>query len=229
MLRPALLALALVSTPLVAADRTIGVGSFDRLRVDGAFEVRMTTGGSPRAKLSGDPHALELVDVQVNGSTLSIRRRADTVAAVRTAGEPVVVTLSAPTLTSAVLIGSGAVRVSGMRGERADLSVAGTGTITVEGLATEQASATVVGSGAVVLAGRARRLRLSTNGPGAIDASKLVADDLTVRLDGPGETLAQARYVATVSTTGAGRVVVTGNAKCTVRAPSGGAVVCGGT
>lgn len=225
-MRRLFLAMLLFSAPVAAADRTIGVGSFDRLRIDGAFDVRITTGASPRASLSGDAAAVDLVDVQVNGTTLTVRRRSGTIGRQRVA-PPVVVTLSTPNLVAASLVGSGSVRVKGMRSERADLSVAGTGTIVVEGLAAEQASALVVGNGRITLAGRATHLRLSTNGPGTIDAGKVLADDLTVRLDGPGETIAQARYVATLSSTGSGRIEVSGKPKCTVSAPAGGTILCG--
>lgn len=224
-----LLASALLSsgTPALAAERSVGVGTFDRVRVDGAFDVRIATGKPPRATLSGDSRALEFVDLRVDGTTLTLRRRSDDVATSRIAASPVIVTLSAQTLQSASILGGGRLAITGMRTTRADLSVAGTGTISVEELEAQQANASVVGGGAITLAGRALHARLSTNGPGSIDASGLAADDLVVRLDGPGETLAQARYVANVSTTGLGRVVVTGNAKCTVRAPAGGAVTCG--
>jgi hypothetical protein len=137
------------------------------------------------------------------------------------------VTLATPALASAVLIGSGSLQVTGMKTERADLSVAGTGTIAVAGIAADQTNATLVGNGGITLTGRTNRLRLSTNGPGSIDAARLVADDLTVRLDGPGETKAYARYLATVTTTGAGQITVAGKPNCTVRAPAGGAVACG--
>ncbi len=220
------LALVLLSAPAAAAERTIGVGSFDRVRVDGGFDVRITTGRSPRATISGDAAALDLVDLRVDGTTLHVHRLSDTSRTPR-GTQPVVVTLAAPTLVSASLIGGGRLAVTGMRTMRADLSVAGTGTIAVEGLAAEQANASLVGTGRITLAGRATHARLLTNGPGTIDASALAADDVTVRLDGPGETTAQARYTATVSSTGLGRVTVAGKPKCTVQPPAGGSVTCG--
>ena len=227
MLRPLLAAVLLIGVPATAAERTIGVGSFDRVRIDGAFDVRIATGESPRATLSGDARAIEAVDLRVDGTTLSVRRRNTDLASARAAAGPVVVTLAAPSLTSASILGSGKLAVTAMRGERADLSVAGTGTIAVDALDVQRANASIVGGGQIALGGRARYVRLSTNGPGTIDAAKLVADDLTIRLDGPGETLANARYVAAITATGLGRIVVTGNAKCTVRAPSAETVVCG--
>lgn len=210
-----------------AAERAVGIGTFDRVRIDGAFDVRIATGRAPRAALSGDARALDLVDLRVEGMTLYLRRRSDTNAVARVVSPVVIVTLSTQALASAAMLGSGKLTVAGMRTARANLSVAGTGVIAVEGMDAQQADALVVGGGSIALAGRALRARLSTNGPGGIDASGLVADDLTVRVDGPGETLAQARYQAAISMTGLGRVVVTGNATCTIRAPTGGDVACG--
>jgi hypothetical protein len=94
-------------------------------------------------------------------------------------------------------------------------------------MAAEQANASVVGGGRIALAGRATHARMLINGPGAIQAGALAVDDLTVRLDGPGETDARARYLANITTTGMGRVIVAGSPKCTVRAPAGGTVACG--
>lgn len=223
MLRSFLLAVVL-ATPAVAAERTVGVGSFDRVRIEGAFDVAVVTGRSPRAVLSGDPRTLELVEVRSDGATLTVRRRGDTAFRPTT---PLTVMLAAPSLRSMTVIGAARVHVSGMKIERADLSVAGSGTIAVERLAVEQANASVVGTGGITLAGRAAHLRLSTNGTGTIDAAKVDADDLVVRLDGPGETRATARYTATVGSAGSGRVIVAGKPKCTVRAPAGSDVVCG--
>ncbi len=227
MSRLLLAALIAVSAPAAAADRTVGIGTFDRLRIDGAFDVRITTGKSPRAALSGDAKALDWVDLKVEGTTLHLRRRSLDSASARAATGPVSVTLAAPTLVSAAMLGGGKLAVTRMRGARADLSVAGAGTITVDAVDAERANASIVGSGSITLGGRATYLRLSTNGSGTIDAAKLVADDLQVRLDGPGETLADARYLASITATGLGRIVVTGNAKCTVRAPSADIVTCG--
>ncbi|WP_374945267.1 GIN domain-containing protein [Sphingomonas sp.] len=209
-----------------AADRPVGIGTFDRVRIDGAFDVRIATGRSPRATLSGDARALDMVDLRVEGTTLYLRRRSND-AAVRAVSPVVVVTLSTQTLASVAMLGSGKLTVAGMHTERANLSVAGTGEIAVEGMDAQQTDALVVGGGSIALAGRAIKARLSTNGPGEIDAAGLATDDLTVRVDGPGETRAQARYQAAISMTGLGRVVVTGNATCTIRAPAGGDVVCG--
>ena len=77
------------------------------------------------------------------------------------------------------------------------------------------------------LAGRAGVARFVINGAGKIDADKLDAGDLTVRLDGPGGASARARYTASITNKGLGQVTVAGSPKCTVRGSRGGPVTCG--
>ena len=226
MIRVAMMLLFLLPSAASAADRTVGVGSFERLRVEGAFRVTVTA-GPPRATVSGDRRTVDEVEVRADGGTLVVRMGANgwgeqPVAA----GAPLTVTLSTPALVSATVIGGAQVTVDRMKGQRVDVSVSGTGGLALTGVDADQLNATVIGSASVTAAGRAAKARLLTNGPGTIDAGALVADDLFVRLDGAGETRAQARFTAQVVNTGLGRVTVVGNAKCSVKAVAG-LVSCG--
>jgi hypothetical protein len=210
------------------ASRTVSVGSFDRVRVEGPFEVRVAT-GSPRATITGDSRMTETVAVRVDGTTLSVRKGTGGWGEQpRTRGSrPIVITLSTPGLTSASVAAGGRLTIARMRGMRVDVTVSGNGSLSLAAADTDQLNATLIGTGQMTLAGRAARARLMTSGPGAIDASALVVDDLTVHLDGVGETKAAARYTAQVTNGGLGTVTVTGNAKCRVDAAAGGPVVCG--
>lgn len=229
------LALALAASGLgwavtaTAAERSVYVASFDKLRVQGPFAVRVATGQPPAATLSGDRAVIDAIEVQAEGSTLIIRN------GIRKWGEqpkgaatsPVVVILSTPVLATASVVGAGKLTIGRMQAARIDLSVTGAGTIGVGEIAADAANVTVVGSGAITLAGKAGNVRLMTNGPGAIDADGLDAGDLLVRLDGPGATRARARYTASIVNTGLGQVAVAGRPKCTVKADAGGPVACG--
>lgn len=226
-----LLAFALVTVafPAVAADRSYSVGSFERVRVEGPFEVRIVTGASPGARASGDNAIIDQLDIAVNGTTLVVRLGS------RGWGErpsnativPTVVTLSTPRLIAASVLAGGRVTVGTMKAQRVDLSITGAGTLDVPRVDTDQLISTVVGTGAITVGGRASRARLQTNGPGTTDASTLVTNDLIVRVEGAGETRASARYTAQVTSTGLGKVTVLGTAKCTVTALAGGPVSCG--
>jgi hypothetical protein len=210
-----------------AATRTVSVGSFDRVRVEGPFEVRVTI-GSPRATIVGSRSDNGVV-VRVDGTTLSVRRD------IGGWGEQprgasaglIVVMLTTPGLTSASVAAGGRLTIAKMRGMRVDVTVSGNGSLALAAADTDQLNATLIGTGQMSLAGRAARARLVTSGPGAIDASALAVNDLTVHLDGVGETRAAARYTAQVTNSGLGMVTVTGNAKCRVNAAAGGPVTCG--
>ena len=210
------------------ASRTVSVGSFDRVRVEGPFEVRVAI-GSPRATITGDSRMTETVAVRVDGTTLSVRKGTGGWGEQPRKGGsgPIVITLSTPGLTSASVAAGGRLTIARMRGMRVDVTVSGNGNLSLAAADTDQLNATLIGTGQMTLAGRAARARLVTSGPGAIDASALVVDDLTVHLDGVGETKAAARYTAQVTNGGLGTVKVTGKAKCRVDAEAGGPVVCG--
>ena len=227
MLRLALLPLALLAAPATAAEKRVAVGSFDRVRVNGPFEVTYAT-GSPNARLSGDPRAIERVDLRVDGTTLTVRYRSR-------GGEerfaapsgPVRVTLSSPSLASAAVFAGGRLSATRVKGDRIDLSISGAGQVAVADATAEQVNVTVIGTGEVTLAGRAARARYVMNGAGRIDAGKLEAGTVSVLLDGPGEIQAAARYDAIVTNTGLGAVSILGTPKCSVRARAGGPVACG--
>ncbi len=225
-----LLALLLVPGTAGAASRSYSVGSFDRVRVDGPFRVEIHTGASPGAAVDAGQALLDRVEIVSEGETLAVRYRVGQWSErgpSRRADAPAVVRLSTGAVRT-LLVGPGAeVTLDRARGQRVDLSVTGAGVLTVAAAEADQLAATVIGAGSITLAGHAGRARLLTDGPGTIDAGALVANDLTVRLDGSGETRAAARYTAQVTDTGLGRVTVTGPAKCTVTAPAGGQVACG--
>ncbi len=223
-------ALLLLTVPASAADRGYVVTDFDRIRVDGPFEVHVATRGAPLARASGPTGASDGLDIRVEGTTLIVRAGPRGWEALPGPGSPAapVVTLRTQNLRGATVIGGGKVEIVGpVRGQRVDLQVTGSDSLAVPGLDADQLDATLLGDGAMTLGGRAGRARLSTSGAGAVLASALVADDLIVRLDGTGSIVATARYTADVTTTGVGAATVYGKAACTVKAVAGGPVVCG--
>lgn len=221
--------LLLAATPALAAERGFAITSFERIRVEGPFDVRLATGQPPSARATGSADALDALDIAVQGNTLVVRNRA---AATSTRPTPrtaiTVVTLGTPRLTSATVFGGGSLAVTGkVQSQRVDMSINGSGSLSVTGVDADQLIATVIGTGSMTLGGRAAKVRLLTSGAGGIAADRLLADDLTVRVEGTGATSAAARYTADVTTTGIGGVTVLGTPACTVKALAGGPIRCG--
>jgi len=227
MIRP-ILALIALATPVAAQsrDKTVMLTSFDRIRVEGPFDVTLTTGKGAGGVLSGDDRAIERVNLRVEGRTLIVGAGVD-----GWGGYPgeaigqVTVRVTTPSLRSATVAGGGQLRVDRMRAQQIDLSVAGAGALSVAGVEADQVNATMNGSGAMTLAGKSGRARFVNSGTGAIDAAGLVARDLTVLSQGMGTGSFNALYTADISAMGLGGISVAGAAKCTVRGV--GPVACG--
>ena len=223
------LALFVAAWPAAAAERTYTIGSFDRVRVSGPFEVRLVVGDSPAARVTGDRELLDQVEVDVNGGTLVVSMGPNGWGERGAAPSAVpVVTLATPRLENATVNGGGRLVIEHMEGQALRLMVTGSGSIEAIGLDARQLDATVIGTGALRLSGEAARARLTSNGPASIEAADLVVDDLDIRTDGAGEAHVAARYTADVNAIGVGRVIVDGTPACTIRPAQGHApVVCG--
>jgi hypothetical protein len=218
------------AVPAHADTRRYSISNFDRIRVEGPFEVRLQTGKAPSGSAVADADTLDRLDIRVDGTTLTIRRNSngwgETPKSTRRA-QPMVITITTLLLRTALVNAGGKLAITGLKGQRADLSINGTGSVAVTGVDTDQFNATIIGTGTMTVAGRSGRAQLLTNGSGVTDARGLQVNDLIVRLDGPGETRAAARFTADVTNTGLGTISVAGNPACTVKAPAGGPVTCG--
>jgi len=61
------------SVPAVAAERRYSITDFNRVEVDGPYQVTLTTGGSSSARATGSSAALDRLSIEVMGQTLRIR------------------------------------------------------------------------------------------------------------------------------------------------------------
>src|SRR5579864_9742908 len=97
-----------IAAPVGAETRNFGITSFEKVRVDGPFKVRLTTGVAPFATATGSPAALDRVAIEVRGNTLVVHNNLDSWGGYpgKVAG-PVEVSLGTHDLSAAWLNGSG--------------------------------------------------------------------------------------------------------------------------
>lgn len=77
------------------ASHVYALTSFERVRVEGPFDVRLTAGASPAGKADGDPRAIDSVVLRLDGTTLTVRRALTEIGATDNgAGRPLVITLA---------------------------------------------------------------------------------------------------------------------------------------
>ncbi len=220
--------IAFATTPVRAADRNYSISSFERIRVEGAFEVRLATGKAPAARATGDASALEALSLTVEGQTLIVRARP--LAVGESPPSPkiaLVITLATPAIRSAAVNGGGRLTIDRLVGQRVDLSVNGAGALGVSGVAADQLVAIVIGAGTLSVTGRAGRARFQLSGPGTVDATALIVNDLVARSEGNGELRLSARYTADLISTGLGAITVLGKPSCIVKSQGGGPISCG--
>ncbi len=226
----AFLLLVVPGAASAAAGRSYVVTDYDRIRIDGPFDVALTTRTAPSARADGPAEASDTIDIRVEGRTLVVRAGSRGWGEVprRGAAKPLVIRLGVPMLRAATVVGGGRLAVAGpFRAQRVDLQVTGSGSIDAPALDADELNATMLGSGAMTLGGRGGRVRLLTSGTGGIDATALRSDALTVRLDGSGTVTATARFTADATSTGLGAVTIYGKPTCRVSAAASGPIRCG--
>jgi hypothetical protein len=225
---PAPLALFAFATPAAAAERTYPVSDFDRVQVEGPFEVVLATGQSTRVRASGSADAIERLSVAVEGRTLRIRinRSAWGGYPGQTPG-PVRVEAATSDLARASVVGSGSLTVDKARGLRLDLSVGGNGRLSVGRLEADNLVVGLLGSGRIVLSGHAKQLRATIAGSGDLDGRALTADDIQLSTDTAGSVVLGSARSAKIVARGAGDVTIGGNPACTVDSQGAGTVRCG--
>jgi hypothetical protein len=216
------LAAALVAltfaTPANAATRNFGVSGFEKIRVDGSFKVRLSTGVAPFAQASGSAAAVDRVSVTVRGNTLVVQTGVSSWGGYpgQQAG-PVEINIGTHELSSAWVNGSGSLAIDRAKGLKFDLSVQGSGTAAIEQVDVDQLNVNIVGTGSAVLAGRTGKLTALVRGVSSLDAAGLATKDATVGAEGAATVKANITNAVTVDGSGPATVVLAGAPSCTLR------------
>lgn len=224
----ALAGLILAASPAVAAERGYSVTSFDRIRVEGPFEVTVTTGKAVSAKASGSEEAIERLSLRVEGQTMLIRPNLSGWGGFPgKQSAPARIIVTTPRLDTAIVIGSGSLAINRMAAPRVVLTVEGSGRLAAQSVETDNLSLAVAGSGTIDVAGRAKTATGVARGTAEIRAADLAVSDLTLTSESAGAVTMQASRSAKVTALGIGEISVGGTAACEVRKTGGGPLICG--
>ncbi|HEX9947659.1 MAG TPA: head GIN domain-containing protein [Allosphingosinicella sp.] len=223
----ALLAFA-ASAPAAAAQRNYSVTDFDKVQVDGPYQVILRTGLTSGARGEGSTEALDGVSVDVQGGTLRVRRNRSAWGGYPGEGTgPVAIELTTRDVRGASVVGSGSLQIDRARGLRIDLSVSGSGRLTIGAVDADTLMVGLLGGGRITVAGRARQLKATVQGSGDLAAAGLSADDAQISSDTAGNVAVAVARTAKVTATGPGDVEILGTPTCTVQEKGSGQVLCG--
>lgn len=223
----ALFAVGMVSASASeAATRNFGINSFDRIRVEGPFHVRLQNGVAPFAKASGTPAAIDRVAIEVMGRTLVVRTNPSWGSYPGKDPGPVEISIGTHELTSAWLNGSGNLEVDKVEGLEFDLSVQGSGAVQIADADVDKLIVGIAGAASATVAGRADELSGSLRGISSLDASGLASKNAVITASGPSTIKASVADAAKITASGTATVTFTGNPACTATL-SGSASVSG--
>ena len=218
---------ASAAAPASAATRNFGITSFTKVRIDGPYKVKLSTGIAPFASATGSPAALDRIAVEVRGDTLVVHSSLDSWGGYpgKDVG-PVEISLGTHDLSSAWLNGSGALSIDKVKGLTFDFLVEGSGAGEIGQANVDQLLVTVVGTATARLAGQAAKMTATVRGVSNLDAAGLSTKDATLNADGAATISANVSNSVSVYATGPATVRLSGAPSCTLRV-SGSASVSG--
>ena len=227
--RSAILAFCIAALPsaATAAERTLSVTSFDRVRIEGPFKVTVTTGVSPFAKIIGSASAFDSVTVDQQGRTLIVRPNSS-----NWGGYPgqsrgsVEVSVGTGDLSAAWVNGAGSLAINRVKGLSFNLAVQGSGSAAIGNASVDRLDVGLSGAGNATIAGTVPKLTAIVRGSSSLDASGLAVKDATIGAEGPSQVRATASNSAKIDAKGVAGVELSGGGACTVNT-QGSATVTG--
>jgi hypothetical protein len=226
-----IVAAAATAAPAGAATRNFGITGFDKVRIEGPFNVSLATGVAPFARASGSSAALDRVSIEVRGNTLVVHSNLSSWGGYpgKDAG-PVEISLGTHDLSSAWINGSGALSIDKAKGLTFDLSVAGSAVADIDQLNVDQLNVSIVGTASATLSGRAARLTSVVRGISKLDARDLLVKDATIGAEGSATIDAAVSNAVRVDASGPATIRLDGKPSCTLRASGSVSVSgCGST
>ncbi len=227
---PLLALLALASLPAAAAppqgQRNYSINSFDRIRLDGPYQVHLKTNVAPYARAIGHTASLDGVSIKVEGRTLIIRAGSGNWGGYPgEARGPVTLEVGTHELGTAWVNGAGALIIDRVKGLSFDLSIQGPGAARVDSADVDQMKVGISGAGSARLSGRAAKLTAIIRGTSSFEGEGLAVKDAVIGAEGPTIVRANVSNSAKVDATGLASVTLTGNPACTVKAQGSANVV----
>jgi hypothetical protein len=223
----AVAALSALPSPATAATRNFGITGFEKVRIEGPYKVRLSTGVAPFASASGAQAAIDRVAIEMRGNTLVVHASTSSWGGYpgQDAG-PVEISLGTHELSSAWLNGSGALAIDKVRGLSFDLSVQGSGAASIGQSDVDQFNIALGGTATASLAGQADKVTAVVRGVSSLDAGNLSVKDATIGAEGTATVAARVSNAVTVDGNGPVTVRLSGGPACTLRV-SGSASVSG--
>jgi putative autotransporter adhesin-like protein len=180
----------------VPATQTRHVGAFTAVDLAGSTSVTVRVGGARAVVVRADDNLIRLVKTEVRNGELVIANRGSF-----TTKTPMTVSVTVPTLDRAMLAGSGALHVSGVRAEHFTAGLAGVGVF--------------------VATGKVGLLEARVSGTGSLQLERLAARNADVSIAGTGQIEVRVKGTLRAAVAGSGAILYSGNPRIVNRSITG--------
>jgi hypothetical protein len=221
-----LAAFLLLAAPAEGAVRNFSITSFDRIRVDGPYQVNLRTNTAPFARASGTQASLDAVSIKVEGRTLIVRTDSHgSWGGYPGEGRgPVTIELGTHDLSTIWVNGAGAIAVDKVKGLSFELAIMGSGVARIDAADVDQLKIGMSGSASTRIAGKAGKLTATIRGTSSLDAENLAIKDAVIGAEGPALVKAAVAGTAKVDALGLAQVTLAGSPSCTVKSEGSASV-----
>jgi len=183
-------------------SQTRSVESFDAIAISGSVDVQFETGSEVSIEVVAVPKVIDDIVTEVDDRTLQVGLEGG----LHINTGRMLVKVTAPSLKSLSIDGSGDATISGIDEERLSLSVSGSGDIEADG--------------------EAEAVSIAVSGSGDVEGRALKAASAHVSVRGSGDISISATEAAKGSISGSGDISVHGGATCAISVSGSGDVNC---
>ena len=208
-------------TPI--STSAIDPGEFDGLTLAGPDNIVFTKGDDYSIRAEGDEDAIEHLRYKISNGQIKIGREGSS----WSYNDKATIFVSAPTIASAKLAGSGDMTVDTIDGDDTKLSIAGSGDIKVANVDAKSLTSKIAGSGDMALSGQSESIDISIAGSGKISAKDLTVEKAEISIAGSGDVELSSDGEVEAKVMGSGDVRVHGDAECKSKAMGSGNITCG--
>jgi len=201
------------------------VKDFNGVAAGGPIQVRISIGSTEGIRFEGDADAIATLITEVKGHVLIIRPQSSWSSWSRKyRGKKITAYVSAKTIQSLTMSGSGSMRVDGkISGRSLATTLSGSGSITSEA-AVDEFTGVISGSGNLNISGSAQKADIVLSGSGAFTRKGFTVDRLSSTVSGSGSVNITANDHLEAVISGSGSVNYSGNAHVEKRIVGSGSV-----
>jgi len=200
-----------VNIKVSVADEVRNVSGFSGISSAGSYNVFITMGNTESLRIEGDSEQVSQIETVVEEGTLKIRNKQGTGGWKNQNGK-VNIYVTAKSLKSIVLSGSGDIKVSGeVKSRDVSTILSGSGNIALAMDATNY-FATISGSGGIKAKGNTENAKINVNGSGDFEGNGLRTSVTSAKMSGSGNISIQADKALDAAMSGSGNIKFGGNA-----------------